>query len=218
MVSAFGATDHPTTEGKDPVTTCTTMAEFVRDNHLDGIDLDWEDNGAMEAGTGEQWLIDCTLAVRAVLPVGEYYLTHAPQAPYFIGSPRYPNGGYVKIHQEVGHLIDWYNVQFYNQGNSQYNSYDELFVYSTGSFPGTAVKNINEDAGVPLEKIVVGKPATAADVMNTGLSDPNDLGEWGAQAYTELGWNAGIMTWQYPSDVDGEFVQSYRSSFNTGLP
>lgn len=123
MVSAFGATEFPTSGGKDATQTCTTMAEFVRDNHLDGIDLDWEDNGAMEAGTGEQWLIDCTIAIRNILPVGEYYLTHAPQAPYFIGSPRYPNGGYVKVHEEVGDLIDWYNTQFYNQGNSQYNSY-----------------------------------------------------------------------------------------------
>lgn len=70
MISAFGATEHPTTLGADPVTTCTTMAQFVKNNHLDGIDLDWEDNDAMEEGTGEQWLIDCTLAIRAVLPVG----------------------------------------------------------------------------------------------------------------------------------------------------
>ena len=65
---------------------------------LDGLDFDWEDNGAMDAGTGEEWLIECTKAARTILPVGKYLITHAPQAPYFIGKPRYPNGGYVTVH------------------------------------------------------------------------------------------------------------------------
>lgn len=135
----------------------------------------------MEAGTGEQWLIDCTIAARNVLPVGEYYLTHAPQAPYFVGTIKYPNGGYITIHQAVGHLIDWYNVQFYNQGDTKYDSYQELFYLSSGYFPNTAVKNIYE-LGVPLKKIVVGKPVTQADVMNSGLVSPSDLGTWAKQA------------------------------------
>ena len=33
----------------------------------------------------------------------------------------------MKVHEEVGNLIDFYNVQFYNQGDTQYNSYTELF-------------------------------------------------------------------------------------------
>lgn len=70
MISAFGGTEHPASQGVDPVTHCTTIAEYVRDNHLDGVDLDFEDNQGMEAGIGEQWIIDCTRAVRAVLPVG----------------------------------------------------------------------------------------------------------------------------------------------------
>lgn len=37
---------------------------------MDGIDLDWEDNAAMENGTGEDWLIRCTKAIRNVLPKG----------------------------------------------------------------------------------------------------------------------------------------------------
>ncbi len=78
MVSAFGATEFPTSEGRDPNATCTSLANFVKENKLDGVDLDWEDNGAMEAGTGEAWLIACTKAIREVLPVGEYLLTHAP--------------------------------------------------------------------------------------------------------------------------------------------
>jgi chitinase len=44
----------------------------------------------------------------------EYILTHAPLAPWFTPS-KYPGGAYLKIHQTVGSLIDWYNVQFYNR-------------------------------------------------------------------------------------------------------
>lgn len=66
---------------------------------MDGIDLDWEDNAAMENGTGEQWLVRCTKAIRNVLPKGQYILTHAPQAPYFVGKSHYKNGGYLTVDQ-----------------------------------------------------------------------------------------------------------------------
>jgi len=77
FLSAFGDSWMPT--NSDAATTCTKLAEHVRDNHLDGLDLDYEDNAAMWKGTAEQWLIDCTIAARKVLPKSEgYYLTHAP--------------------------------------------------------------------------------------------------------------------------------------------
>jgi hypothetical protein len=44
--------------------TATNLAQFVINNNLDGVDLDWEDNDAMENGTGEKWLIDCTIKLR----------------------------------------------------------------------------------------------------------------------------------------------------------
>ena len=51
MVSAFGATNMPT--HTDPVDTATKLAKFVTDYSLDGADIDYEDNEAMEAGKGE---------------------------------------------------------------------------------------------------------------------------------------------------------------------
>lgn len=45
-MSAFGATDYPT--DKDPVKVCTELANYVKDNNYDGVDLDYEDNGAVE--------------------------------------------------------------------------------------------------------------------------------------------------------------------------
>ncbi len=66
MVSDFGATGNPTSW--DPTIKCTNIANFVKNNNLDGLDIDYEDNDAMERGVAEQWLIACTKAVRLVLP------------------------------------------------------------------------------------------------------------------------------------------------------
>lgn len=42
VLSAFGDSWMPT--GSDPVATCTRLANIVKENNLDGIDLDYEDN------------------------------------------------------------------------------------------------------------------------------------------------------------------------------
>ncbi len=46
MVSVFGATDVPTSSGADPVTTAQTMAAWVKEYDLDGIDVDYEVTGS----------------------------------------------------------------------------------------------------------------------------------------------------------------------------
>jgi len=52
IVSAFGATEFPTSRGMDAATCGRNLAQFVIDNNLDGADADYEDNEAMKAGTG----------------------------------------------------------------------------------------------------------------------------------------------------------------------
>lgn len=52
MVSAFGSTDIPTTFGADPIATANTFAHWVKTYQLDGIDVDYEDFNAFEAGDG----------------------------------------------------------------------------------------------------------------------------------------------------------------------
>jgi len=42
MVSAFGATDAPTSSGLDPVAIANTMGNWVKQYSLDGIDIDYE--------------------------------------------------------------------------------------------------------------------------------------------------------------------------------
>ena len=212
MISAFGSTQAPTTEGLDPTTTCNSLANFVKNNHLDGIDIDYTDNQAMDAGTGEAWLIKCTQAARDVLPKGKYYISHSPQAPYFAGAPTYKNGGYLKVHNEVGDLIDWYNVQYFNQGETRYDTYEELFISNTGAFAGTAVKQIMDNAGVTQEKLLIGKPVTVGDQANTGYVNPSSLGEMARRASSEIGWKAGLAMWQFESDTDGDFIKDYKNS------
>ena len=65
-------------------------------------------------------------------------------------------GFYSAIEALVGHLIDFYNVQFYHQNIDDYNTAQELIVASRHS-PYTSICKINRFGHVPLDKIVVGK-------------------------------------------------------------
>ena len=67
----------------------------------------------------------------------------------------------------MGDYIDFFNVQFYNQGTSEYLTYETLFVKAEGWSPETAVAQIAAQ-GIPMSKIVVGKPVSQGDVSNTG--------------------------------------------------
>ena len=82
-------------------------------------------------------------------------------------------------------------MQFYNQG--LYTTCDSLINTSGGAFPGTALLEIPKN-GIPLDMLVIGKPATAADASN-GFMDPATLGTCVKEAKGK-GWNAGVMVWQ----------------------
>jgi len=66
-------------------------------------------------------------------------ITHAPQAPYFGGRSLYPNNAYIAIEQAVGSMIQFYNVQFYNQVSTTYSNGQLLFNTSGGWASGTSV-------------------------------------------------------------------------------
>jgi chitinase len=127
---------------------------------LDGADVDYEDMAAMnkQDGSAEKWLVDFTKALRAKLPSPKYIITHAPVAPWF--SPdKYKTGAYLTVDKQVGSMIDWYNLQFYNQGTSEYTDCAGLFDKSSSAWPKSSVFEIAA-SGVNLNKLVVGKPAT----------------------------------------------------------
>ena len=166
FISAFGGADHPMQNGADPTVTASQLAAYAAAYQYNGVDVDWEEaiDGKFAAGAGgEQWLCTLTNALRNALP-SEMGISHAPQAPYFMGSTRgqYPNGGYATVHSVCGHNIDFYNVQFYNQGQSTYNTYDSLFVSSIDWSQNSAVYQIMDGASpenvqIPASKLVVGK-------------------------------------------------------------
>ncbi|KZT33972.1 glycoside hydrolase [Sistotremastrum suecicum HHB10207 ss-3] len=209
MVSAFGSTDSPTTSGVDPNAFAVTLANWVKQYGLDGVDVDYEDFTAINSGTGsaETWLITFTKALRAQLPAGQYILTHAPVAPWFTSSTSlYPHGAYRAVDTGAGSSIDWYNLQFYNQG-SDYTTCTTLLTTSNSDFPGSSIFEINA-FGVPLSKLVIGKPATTADAT-TGYMDLGTLAGCLGQAKAK-GWNAGAMFWQYPH-ITSAMMQSVRA-------
>ncbi|KZP00465.1 glycoside hydrolase family 18 protein [Calocera viscosa TUFC12733] len=209
MVSAFGSTDTPTTDGYDAVTLATTMAQWVIDWGLDGIDVDWEDFTAMnlQNGQAEYWLISFTETLRSMLPAGQYLITHAPVAPWFSGEI-YPTGAYVIVNENAGYAIDWYNVQFYNQGATEYANCSTLLDTSSTTWPYTAVFQINYDGEVPLDKLVIGKPAAPSDASN-GYMETSLLATCVQQAMDQ-GWSGGVMTWEYP-DAAASWIATVRA-------
>ncbi|RDX48223.1 glycoside hydrolase [Lentinus brumalis] len=208
IVSAFGETDKPTTQGADPVATANTMAQFVTANALDGIDVDYEDLDAMNKGDGaaEAWVTTFTQTLRQTLPQGQFILTHAPLAPWLSPNQQFAAGAYLTVNKNVGQLIDWYNIQFYNQG--LYTDCEGLLNTSGGAFPGSSVFEIAAN-GVDLNKLVIGKPGTAADATN-GFIDPATLGTCVDQAKAK-GWSAGVMAFQFP-DADAAWVKAAKGT------
>ncbi|KAI1793544.1 glycoside hydrolase [Ganoderma leucocontextum] len=151
IVSAFGETDRLTTSGADPTRTANSMAKFIKTQKLDGIDVDYEDLAAMNKGDGkaEAW--------------GQSILTHAPLARWLS----------LNALKTVGSLIDWYNIQFYNQG--LYGNCEGLPTKSGGSFPSSSLFEIHKH-GVPLNQLCIVQAKKKG--WNTGFMFPNANAAW----------------------------------------
>ncbi|KAK0188963.1 glycoside hydrolase [Armillaria mellea] len=198
IVSVFGSTDKPTSSGADP----TAM-----DKHNGSVGQ--ADFKAVDTGDGqaEDWIIAFTKQLRRQLPQGEYILTHAPVATWF--SPhKYGGGAYRTVHTAVGSSIDWYNVQFYNQGTTEYTTCTGLLTTSSSNSPQTALFQIASSAGVPLSKLVIGKPGTNSDASN-GYMSVSTMASCLKTAHS-LGWNAGVSVWEFP-DVAATWIQAVRA-------
>lgn len=152
-VALFGETDKPLSNDNDPWTLAKKIAKFVKKYNLQGVDVDFEEYDKFEQRQATKWVIPLTRALRDALPAGQYYISHAPIAPLF-NTDQYPLG-YTWVEQRVGSLIDYYNVQFYNQGD--YKDCGSLVNKAVGSWPNTALLQLHTVYKIPLSKIVVGK-------------------------------------------------------------
>lgn len=61
---------------------------------------------------------------------------------------------------------------------------------------------------MPARKIIVGKPATPKDVMNSGYVTPEELGSWWARFRKEKGIEPQVMYWQLVNDRQGLVVST----------
>ncbi|KAJ3073797.1 hypothetical protein HDU98_000648 [Podochytrium sp. JEL0797] len=217
LISAYGQGSTPATSGNSAINDALQLSKFVIANGLDGVDIDFEDGDSFKAGGGgEQWLITLTQQLRALLPSPRYIISHAPQAPHF--SPGfYPNGAYLAVDKAVGHLIDFYNVQFYNQGESSYDTCTTLLTKSSGWALQTSVFEIAAQ-GVALDKIVIGKPLTPTNLAPsaTGYMHAADLQNCLVQA-NGMGWGAGAMGWKLGDGGDGSWVDSLSQAFKVDV-
>lgn len=97
-MNAFGPAENPASMGKNPSKCASKLANFITDNHLDGVNIDWADTQAFENGIAEQWLITFTNELRSLIP--DHIISHSPRASHF--KTGYPEGGYSKVNTEVG--------------------------------------------------------------------------------------------------------------------
>eukprot|EP01113_Clastostelium_recurvatum_P033052 TRINITY_DN432_c0_g1_i1.p1 TRINITY_DN432_c0_g1~~TRINITY_DN432_c0_g1_i1.p1 ORF type:complete len:333 (+),score=61.64 TRINITY_DN432_c0_g1_i1:149-1000(+) len=191
-VSAGGSTDTPygTMTGQ---AYGTTVAKWAVANHLDGVDFDLENFGAAFTAAGLstnqtiKWVADATNAARQILGASGI-ITHAPQPPYFGNSYGFKNG-YGEVYKAAP-TIDWLLIQFYNNGPA--GTYASIFTSNSGA----SVQEINRNLGIPLNKLVVGKPVLSNDAGG-GYVSPSSLNSFFTQAKSDLGWNAGVMGWQW---------------------
>ena len=234
VLSVGGATELPISPDyftkNEPVALANKLADMVVNLTLDGIDLDFEDDysnanpaltgyGPMSSrksggGPGVAWLCTVSSTLRARLPRSKgYTISHAPQAPYF-------DLGYGKdgVHGLCGDDIDYYAVQFYNQGDNTagvaaYTTADTLIKKeqivpehpSVVSPLDGSLTDIITANGIPASKVLIGKMVTAAD-GNNGYVPVAELAGFIAQAKTAFPGLGGVMGWQWGSDLKGAWI------------
>jgi chitinase len=83
--------------------------------------------------------------------------------------------------------------------DTEYTTCNGLLWKSSNVFPKSSVFEINSVAGVPLNKIVIGKPSAAYQATN-GWVDFQTLAGCITQAGNS-GWDAGTMLWEYETSL-----------------
>ncbi len=184
----------------------TALADFVKTNGFDGIDIDWEDTAAASGQGGYdavKFLVSLSQKLKTALPSDKSIITHAPQPPYL--DPAWNGGPYLKVMAQAHGVIDYLNIQYYNNppwvGDTAADE-TRLVAGTTGSpVQSTSIVGL-QTAGIPPEKLLVGKPTTQE---NTGISDTGFISDKDLVSYVIDPLNAaeqefgGVMGWQFAS-------------------
>jgi len=178
------------------------VANFALEWDFDGVDINMDFHPAsiliQLSNEGPNFLSGMTREIRKIIG-NDKLLTHAAQISYFAKS--WTRFGYRVVHKNVGNLIDFYNIKFYNQGQERWNDYKNLFVSkSDGWLTKTSVNDLIKD-GIPQEKIVIGtilmQPNEPSRDGDTPTAEHKELWEFGCKGKEEFHWDAGFMVWQY---------------------
>ena len=227
LVSAGGSTDIPYSMNAN--TFGTTVGNWVVSQFLDGIDFDLENLAPyvayppMTSAQTIQWMISATTSAKTAMGPNSF-ITHAPQAPYFgpisSSSTAWAGvlGGYTAVYKGAATSIDYLNVQFYNQG-SCYPDFTSTFLNSGSTsgcyFPGTSANEI-ASYGIPLSKIIIGKPVTSSDA-GSGYIPATTLSTMFSQAQKTLNYTPGIMGWVWHSPaINSAWLQTIYG--NSSIP
>ena len=130
-------------------------------------------------------------------------ISHAPQPPYF--TEAYGNV-YNEIYAQYKDSFDWFNIQYYNNGQSQ--TFKEIFITSdtTAGLKTSVLELMNNDYKICPSYIVVGKTIEGeSDLLNGYVELDTAMIDILTLAYTDsrlLAWktSGGIMAWVYRTD------------------
>ena len=210
ILAAGGETYNPNvTDSAQAREYVLALAKYALEYGYDGVDFDIENIAASEA---LNWLSEATVtAAEYSSEQGEkLIISHAPQGPYF---PEYS-----KLEELTHGYIDFYNIQYYNQGAWEYQAYESFEMlfplkYQNISNP-TSIESIASQ-GVPPEKIVLGKPITENDLSSSGFIPLDQLVVIIRQAQSENIAFGGVMGWKIDSDIDGLWGRTIAATLNT---
>lgn len=204
LARVFGPSELPTTAGYNAGAVASYLASFVTQFKLDGVDIDYQDDEAFVKGTAEVWLKTFITVLRRRLPSHKIVCTVS--AGYFVGYGRYSKGAFLNVHKQKGSLIDFYNIRYFDQNTSTFNSSTTLFTKSSGWAIKTSVNEL-VTKGVEAAKIVVGKPAAPNNADSVSYMSPADLSQAISAEYQLSGWKTGVMLYEIASDLDGNILR-----------
>jgi len=185
----------------------TDIVDIFKKNAFDGVDIDVEDS------TQFMKMADVTNKLasqfKTLFPNTKKEISHAPASANFGGNTGQPTD-YFTVYATAGENIDFFNVQFYNQGCT-HDSYQKLFEPDDNSCQNIAWISTGHKMGstyygsvIPLNKLLIGKPIclwtqpqNCPYGAGNGYVDPTLLKTYFDRARQEMAWDAGLMIWEY---------------------